>query len=226
MMKARRVIMVVILLLAMVGMIGIWPLGIVTRETESKSKAATYYNSSAISEGKIYKQEFIPKENYIEGISIQLNRDSTMKLQSEGTTTLILYNENGEICAQKTELTKDVTNKDYFEFLMNTSVTSGDMYYFTVMVAGCAGDGPNVRFGNRADIGMEENISINVNNTDFPQYSTVCIYHYRTNLKIWDILTYYSLILFVVSFFVCDDVSGMVYYREILQWGKRFENRN
>ena len=209
-----KIIKIGIVLLTVIAMLGIWPGKLIKREVENKSNATTYYDTSPITENNCYRQNFIPKQKYIESISIQLNRDSTMNLTNEGILTIRLYNENDEVCAETSEEVKKIVNKDYYALTLNTRVEPDRPYYFTISVRGCEGAGPTIKYGNISEIGLEENTSIYFDATDYPQFSTVCIYQYKIDLTLWDVLTYYSFILFIAMLFICEGSFNMLYYRE------------
>ena len=188
--------------LAIIGcMIAVWPLGVITKESESKSKAAIYEDSGPIKDAVDYKQTFIPKENYIETISIQMNRDNTFQKGYEGKVLFTLTDENDEVISQTVTEVNQIINKDYSEFEINASVKKGQLYTYTVVVTECESEGPSVRFGDRVDIGLEENQILSYGGTDFPAYSTVALYRYRTELAWWDILQFDAILLFVTSIF-------------------------
>lgn len=210
----RMIIKAVIFLLTVIALICVWPLKLINREMENKSKAAVYYDSSPINDKNVYRQDFIPEQEYIESISIQLNRDATMNLKNEGILILTLYNEKDEICARISEPVKNITDKDYYALMLNTRVSQNKSYYFTISVNECEGTGPTIKYGNIKDIGLNENSLIYFDGTEYPQFSTVCIYHYKTDLTIWDILTYYSFVLFLAMYLICEGSENMLYYRE------------
>ena len=213
----RMIIKTGVILLAVVAMICVWPLKLISREVENKSKAAVYYDSSPITDHNPYRQDFVPAQKYLESISVQLNRDTTMSLENEGVLTITLFNENNEVCASTSEPVKNITNKDYYAFELNTRVSRSETYYYTITVSECEGTGPTIRYGNTNEIGLNENTIISFDGTEYPQFSTVCIYHYKTDLTIWDILTYYSFVLLLALLLICEGPRDMLYYREKFQ---------
>ncbi len=209
-----KTIKIGIVLLTVIAMLGIWPGKLIKREVENKSNATTYYDTSPITENNCYRQNFIPEQEYIESISIQLNRESTMNLKNEGILKIKLYNENDDICAETSEEVKKITNKDYYAFTLNTRVNPNRPYYFTILVSECEEAGPTIKYGNIKDIGLDENTSIYFDATDYPQFSTVCIYRYKADLTIWDILTCYSFTVFLAMFIICEGSFNMLYYKK------------
>ena len=155
----------------------------------------------------MYTQSFLPKENFITSISIQLNRHNTCQKGHEGMVTFTLTDENDNIIFQTVEQTNNVKSKDYFEFSVNKKVNKGDIYFYTIKVEDCESEGPTVRFGEYTDIGLTENQILYYAGNEFPQYSTVAIYRYKGDLSILDIFIYASLFLFLITFVSLDVVK-------------------
>ena len=186
-------------MITIVAMGIIWPGGRVTKESESISKAAVYLDSGPISDVLLYRQNFQPEESYLSGISLQMNRDNTFQNGKEGSTIVSLYDSKDELLAKTTVLTKDITNKNYYKFALNAPLNKKQEYYYTVQVVGCESAGPSLRFGEKVDIGIVENNSIQYGGERLTEASTVCIYHYKKPLNFLDIATYYAFILFISS---------------------------
>ena len=198
----KNLIRIGILIVTIGCMLSIWPLGVIMKETESKSKAALYYNSGPIKDAVVFKQTFIPKHNYIESISIQMNRDNTFEKGHEGEVLFVLKDENEITLSKSVTDLNQVTNKDYYEFVTKTFVKKGKKHTYTIQVTECESEGPSVRFGDSMDIELEENQLLSYGGADFPEYSTVALYRYRGELGIWDVLQFETILLFIASLFL------------------------
>jgi len=203
----KKIIIIAVSTLAIAGMLCVFPLGLIKKDSESIARANKYYDSGYIKDNIIYSQSFIPKENYIKSISIQMNRDNTFEKGLEGNTTFTLSDEFGNTIQQVVEPTSNITNKNYFEFVLNSQVIKGNKYVYSIMVEGCESEGPTVRFGEYTDIGLTENQILYYAGNEFPQYSTVAIYRYKGDLSILDLFTYASLFLFLITFVSLDVVK-------------------
>lgn len=203
----RKIIIITVIVISILGMLCIYPFGVIKKNSESIAKAAKYYDSGFIKDDIVYTQSFLPKENFITSISIQLNRDNTFQKGHEGMVTFTLTDENDNIIFQTVEQTNNVKSKDYFEFSVNKKVNKGDIYFYTIKVEDCESEGPTVRFGEYTDIGLTENQILYYAGNEFPQYSTVAIYRYKGDLSILDIFIYASLFLFLITFVSLDVVK-------------------
>ena len=174
---------------------------LIMRQTESKSKAANYIDSGHIKDDVVYEQVFSPEYPFLEGVSIQINRDSTFQKGNEGEVTLSIMDDNENLIVDNKSFTKDITNKDYYRFDLDCSLEPGKEYSFVVQVTGCESEGPTIRYGIPYDIGLKENKTVRYAGSDLNEASTVCIYHYKYPISPEDMISYIALFLFFGSVF-------------------------
>lgn len=186
----KKIISYFVLIIAIALMMCIWPVGLITGETEAKASACEYYESGPIQGNIKYEQEFIPQHSYLESISIQISRDGTFRHGDEGSVIFSLYDKKGGLISSTEERVLKIVNKNYHTFPINQSVEKGSTYRYSIAGVDCESEGPSVLYGEKVRIGLEENQKLFYDEAVITGYSTVAIYQYRSPLRWMDVLAY------------------------------------
>ncbi len=114
-----------------------------------------------------------------------------------------LYNLQNQKIAVASKSVNVFENDVYHKLIFDTDVESGEQYYFAIQLVDCQNEGIRVLYGENRKIGLEENKEAYLGGRKLPEYSTMAIYGYRTDLSI-DKIAMYD-IWFVMMAFIADD---------------------
>lgn len=177
-------------LAAVICMACIWPLGVISLEKESKSRATDYLLSGYVKDAVTYTQFFVPSYEYLDGIMIKIARGMADSPEAEGKLTLTLYDAAGTSAASVTEPVSAFEDKIYHMLPLEVKVEKGSQYYYTIEVTDCENEGVQILFGDTGRVELAENTVLDYNGQSFPMYSTMAVYRYRSALGIENIAMY------------------------------------
>lgn len=195
--KSNRIKTALTALAAVVCMACIWPIGVISLEKTSKSRATDYLLSGYVKDGVTYGQFFIPAYEYLDGIMIKIVRGAAAAPEEEGKLTLTLYDASDMPAASVTEPVGAFEDKNYHMLPLGVKVEKGSQYYYTIEVTDCKNEGVQVLFADTGRVELAENTVLSYDGQNFPMYSTMAVYQYQTALGIENIAMYDAWIVMI-----------------------------